>query len=70
MKDENLFEKLNMWEYLSETPEIKIAYESRLKAILDEEARLSDVREKSLEEGIEEGKKQGIEEAIKNVAKK
>lgn len=70
MNDENLFEKLSMWEYLNQTPEVKIAYESRLKAILDEEARLSYVREKSLKEGIAEGKKQGIEEAIKNVAKK
>ena len=55
MKDENLVEAFNEWENLSQTPETIIAYQSRLKAILDEEARLDDVREKSLEEGIEQG---------------
>ncbi|MEK4699305.1 hypothetical protein MKX47_06875 [Solibacillus sp. FSL R7-0668] len=55
MKDETLLEAFNAWKILSQTPETIIAYQSRLKAILDEEARLADVREKSLEEGFEEG---------------
>ena len=64
MKDENLVEAFNEWENLSQTPETIIAYQSRLKAILDEEARLDDVREKSLEEGIEEGVKKVAKELI------
>ena len=63
-KDENLVEAFNEWENLSQTPETIIAYQSRLKAILDEEARLDDVREKSLEEGIEEGVKKVAKELI------
>ncbi|MEG0258291.1 MAG: Rpn family recombination-promoting nuclease/putative transposase [Lysinibacillus sp.] len=55
MKDENLLEAFNAWEYLSQTPETKIAYESRLKVILDEEARLDDMHEKGIEKGIEKG---------------
>lgn len=55
MKDENLLKAFTAWESLSQTPETIIAYNSRLKAILDEEARLDDVREKSLEEGFEQG---------------
>lgn len=62
MKVENLLEAFNAWESLSQTPETIIAYQSRLKAIIDEEARLDDVRERSLEEGIEQG--------IKKVAQK
>ena len=55
MKEENLLKAFTAWESLSQTPETIIAYNSRLKAILDEEARLEDVREKSLEEGFEQG---------------
>lgn len=73
MKDENLLEAFNAWESLSQTPDTIIAYQSRLKAILDEEARLADMREKSLEEGFEQGVEQGItqgiEEGILKVAK-
>ena len=64
MKDETLLEAFNAWENLSQTPDTIIAYQSRLKAILDEEARLEDVREKSLEEGIEQGIAKGIEQGI------
>lgn len=52
MKDENLLEAFNAWENLSQTPETIIAYQSRLKVILDEEARLDDVREEGIEQGI------------------
>lgn len=64
MKDDNLLEAFNVWEDLSQTPETRIAYEQRLKAILDEEARLSDVRDKSLEEGIEQGVKKVAKEML------
>ncbi|WPK11382.1 hypothetical protein R6U77_16035 [Lysinibacillus louembei] len=69
MKDETLLEAFNVWESLSQTPDTIIAYQSRLKAILDEEARLDDVREKSLQEGLEKGLEQGIEKGVLKVAK-
>ena len=59
-KDENLVEAFNEWENLSQTPETIIAYQSRLKAILDEEARLDDVREKGIEEGVKKVAKELI----------
>ena len=48
MKDERLLEAFTAWEELSQTLETIIAYQSRLKAILDEEARLDDVPEKGI----------------------
>ena len=62
MKDERLIEALNAWEELSQTPDTIIAYHSRLKTIIDEEAKLDYAKHKGKEEGIEEG--------IKTVAKK
>ena len=59
-KDENLVEAFNEWENLSQTPETIIAYQSRLKAILDEEARLDDVHEKGIEEGVKKVAKELI----------
>ncbi|MDM5234218.1 hypothetical protein QUF87_24105 [Lysinibacillus pakistanensis] len=35
MKDENLQQGLSAWEELSQTPETIIAYQSRLKYIID-----------------------------------
>lgn len=71
MKDENLKEAFNEWESLSQTPETIIAYQSRLKLLIDEEARLADAREIGVEEGREEGLTEGIEigkeEGIKEV---
>ena len=66
MSDENLLEAFNAWEELSQTPETIIAYQSRLKYILDEEAKLEDVKYHAEQEGIEKG----IEEGVKKVAKK
>lgn len=40
MKDERLIEAFNAWEELSQTPDTIIAYQSRLKTIIDEEAKL------------------------------
>lgn len=70
MKDENLLKTFTAWESLSQTPETIVAYNSRLKAILDEEARLDDVREKSLEEGFEKGIEQGIEKVARKMLAK
>ncbi|MEG0385832.1 MAG: Rpn family recombination-promoting nuclease/putative transposase [Solibacillus sp.] len=70
MKDENFQEAFNVWESMSQTPETVIAYQSRLKVLNDEEARLADMREIGIEEGIEKGIKQGIEKGIEKGKKK
>lgn len=60
MKDETLMAAFDEWEYLSQTPETIIAYQSRLKAIIDEEARLADMHDRGIEKGIEQGIRQTI----------
>lgn len=71
MKDERLLKAFSAWEELSQTPESKIAYESRLKAIIDEEAKLDYARFKGREEGkeigLEEGLKKGQKEAKREI---
>ena len=42
MKDENLRAAFDTWEEISQAPETILAYQSRLKYILDEEARYID----------------------------
>lgn len=74
MKDERLIEAFNAWEELSQTPDTIIAYQSRLKTIIDEEAKLDYAEykgiEKGREEGIKQGLKQGIEQGIDEGIKK
>ncbi|MEK5037723.1 Rpn family recombination-promoting nuclease/putative transposase [Sporosarcina sp. FSL K6-3457] len=82
MEDKNLQDAFGVWQDLSRSREEVLAYESRLKYIMDEEARLDDAKyfaekeghQKGLEagrkEGIEKGIEQGIEEGMKKVAKK
>ena len=64
MKDENLIDAFGTWEELSQTPETRFAYEMRLKAIIDDEARLSDAKDKGIELGEERGIEKGIEIGI------
>ncbi|MEQ6354042.1 hypothetical protein ABNX05_05380 [Lysinibacillus sp. M3] len=63
MKDEHLLQAFNVWEDLSLSHEDIIAYQSRLKYILDEEAKLEDVKHMAEQKGIEKGK----EEISKNL---
>src|SRR5699024_9231237 len=51
MNDERIREAFETWEELSRTPDEKIAYESRLKTIIDAEARLADARSMGENEG-------------------
>lgn len=44
MKDENLLEAFNVWENLSQSQESILAYQSRLKHIIDEEAKMADTK--------------------------
>ncbi|MDM5248816.1 PD-(D/E)XK nuclease family transposase [Lysinibacillus sp. G4S2] len=68
MEDENLRAAFDTWEEISQSPETILAYQSRLKYILDEEARYIDGinkgREQGKTEGIKEGLEQGIEQGI------
>ena len=61
MKDENLLQAFSVWENMSQTPETVHAYQSRLKYMLDEEAKIIDT--------LAKGKKEGFEEGIAKVAK-
>ena|SRR5699024_5811674 len=50
MNEKLIRDALEIWEELSRTPDELIAYESRLKAIIDEEARLADAKREGKEE--------------------
>ena len=65
MEDKNLQEAFRAWEEMSQTKETNIAYQSRLKYILDEEAKLEDVKYHAKREGIEEGVEQGLEQGTR-----
>jgi predicted transposase/invertase (TIGR01784 family) len=52
---------VNFWRELNLSQEEVIAYQSRLKYILDEEAKLDDVKHMAEQKGIEEGRKEGRE---------
>lgn len=76
MKDETLRTAFHNWEVLSATQEEALAYEVRLKHILDEEATIREAElreqealkrgmEKGMERGIQEGIKEGIKEGIR-----
>ena len=69
MKDPRLTDAFSAWEELSQTPESIIAYEARLKKIIDDEAKIDYARhkgeEKGLEKGLKRGRKEGLEEGRK-----
>lgn len=58
MKDEILANAFSAWEELSKSKEDKLAYESRLKYILDEEAKLEDVKYMAEKKGKQEEKEE------------
>ncbi|MEY9973058.1 putative transposase/invertase (TIGR01784 family) [Lysinibacillus sp. RC46] len=70
MKDENLRAAFDTWEEISQSPETILAYQSRLKYILDEEARYIDGINKGREQGLEQGRKQERIELVKKLLKR
>ncbi len=70
MKDRNLREAFEAWEELSQDPESIIAYESRIKLMIDEVATLEDAKYHAEQAGIEKGIQKGIQEGIKAIARK
>lgn len=51
MRDEQLQDAFAVWQELSQSPEEFLAYQSRLKYILDEEAKLDDVKHMAEKKG-------------------
>lgn len=77
MKDEPLRDAFGKWEELSATHEERLAYEVRLKQVLDAgatvreaELREQEALEKGIEKGRKEGRKEGIEENRKIMARR
>ncbi|MFJ8099814.1 Rpn family recombination-promoting nuclease/putative transposase [Lysinibacillus sp. NPDC096212] len=66
MKDEHLLQAFNVWEELSLSQEDVIAYQSRLKYILDEEAKLEDVKHMAEQQGIEKEKEETANKLLAN----
>ncbi|MGY3189398.1 hypothetical protein [Lysinibacillus sp. TE18511] len=58
---------INVWGELNLSQEEEIAYLSRLKYILDEAAKLEDVKHMVEQMGIEEGKNEAKEEMANNL---
>ena len=67
MEDKNLQEAFGAWEEMSQTKETIIAYQSRLKYILDEEAKLEDVKYHAKREGLEQGTRTANEKTALNL---
>ncbi|MGA3677126.1 hypothetical protein [Lysinibacillus agricola] len=58
---------IDVWRELSLSQEEVIAYQSRLKYILDEEAKLDYVKHMAEQKAIEEGKNEAKEEIANNL---
>lgn len=76
MKDKTLHTAMTSWEKLSTTHEEALAYEARLKRVLDEESiqremelRYEEGMEKALKEGMAKGIEQGIREEKEAIAR-
>ncbi|WP_391207580.1 hypothetical protein [Psychrobacillus sp. L4] len=73
MREEKIQQALGIWEELHQSPNNILAFESRLKYILDEEGKLDDVKykaeKKGLEKGLEQGKQEREEEFVQNLLK-
>ena len=63
MTDSRLEQAFQKWEELSQPPESIPAYDARLKAILDEEARIEYAETK----GFEQGKDKGLRQAAQSI---
>lgn len=70
MRDENIANVFSAWEELNRSKEDVLAYESRLKYILDEEAKLEDVKYMAEKKGKEEGQREKTEEVAQNLLAK
>jgi len=62
LEDKNLQDAFGVWQDLSRSWEEKLAYESRLKYIMDEGAKLDDARYLAEKKGLQKGLKEGLEQ--------
>ena len=65
--DENIRKAFQAWEEISQDPDNIIAYQSRVKYMLDEAAKIEDAKYYAEQEGIEKGIKKGIEGIAKKM---
>ncbi|UPW84415.1 Rpn family recombination-promoting nuclease/putative transposase [Lysinibacillus sp. Ag94] len=70
MNDKRIKDALTIWQELSQSPEEYYAYESRLKYILDEEAKLEDAKYFAEKEGVAKGIEQGEKKKQQEIALK
>ena len=70
LKDERLQQAFDTWQELSQNPDTIIAYHSRLKTIIDAEAKLDYARHQGIEEGIQKGIQEGLVQQNKQIAQK
>ncbi len=81
MNDETLHAAFESWETLSSTQEEVLAYEARLKHVLDQEAAIREAelrlqeaereaRLKGRQEGRQEGKQEGRQEGLQSTAER
>ena len=68
-KSPEIEEAYEVLKKLSESEEVRLLYESREKAIRDEQARLYGARKEGKEEGRKEGREEGREEGKLEMAK-
>ena len=70
MKDESLRQAFDAWEEMSQSQDERIAYLSRLKYIIDEEANLIGAKFYARENGRKEGKALGVLQTAQNMINK
>lgn len=73
MKDDKLYSAFQNWEKLSSTEEEMIAYEARMKRIVDEEAAIREAKlreEAAREEGESKGEKKAMEAVARRLLEK
>lgn len=65
MKDDTLYTAFQSWETLSSTQEEVLAYEARLKHVLDEEAAIREAKLREIE-----ARREGMQEGLQMAAKR
>ncbi|MDM5247217.1 hypothetical protein [Lysinibacillus sp. G4S2] len=69
-EDKNIRDALNIWQELSQSPEVRLAYEARVEQLLDEEAKLEDAKYYGRIEGLAKGIEQGEKKKQQEIALK
>ena len=69
-EDKNIRDALIIWQELSQSPEVRLAYEARVEQLLDEEAKLEDAKYYGRIEGLAKGIEQGEKKKQQEIALK